>query len=188
MVYVDEKFDGATGTYIIGSVVVMRGILGALHQVALNERRQPPPMPLKKPFHWHKATPARRDKFLRAMVVAHNLPAYGIVKLNVIGGSQESAREACLRRLVVAVAPLGVTEFILDQRDTQGKIYLDNRAFGRFHSAGILPANVIHRMAYAPGEPVLTIADAVVGVTLGLAGSLPDLAVIDAQLTRRTVP
>lgn len=183
LVFIDERFDEPTATYVIGAVAIRRNQLGPINAATLAERQQPT-RPLKKPFHWHRATPLRRERFLNLTIIAHNLSAFGIVKQSVTSGIQETAREACIERLVKTTAPNGVVEYVLDRRDTAGKVYLDNRSFGRFANAGVMPVGATHRMAFATQEPPLTIADAVVGVTLGIAGSLPDLAIIDGQLTR----
>ena len=171
----DEAYDAIAEIYVVGGVIVDRAAIATLRASMDAERRQPPPLPDKKPFHWRNATVGRKKGFVVATIVSPNLVVYAVVKERVTAGQQEAAREACLGRLVTEVVASGVNEIILDKRDTPGKVSLDNRTMGRLRNRGTMPASVVHRLEYPSNEPLLRVADAVSGLTMAA------VAVLDTQ-------
>jgi hypothetical protein len=185
--YVDEAYHLATRSYVIGAVIAAIGDLPLIRASALTEPLLPP-APKRGRFKWRDAKPHRRRAFLQATVANHNLNAFGIVKHQVDASQQEAAREACLGRLVAEGLGLGVTEFVLDRRNSPGKIYLDNRTFGRLVNAGSMPAAITYRFAYPSNEAMLLIADAVSGATYAAVGGEDQyVQIIDTNLVRRAV-
>lgn len=169
--FADEAYDATAEIYVIGAALVDPAVTAALAASMEAEGKQTS-RPDKRPFHWRDATVGRKTGFVAVTVISHKLPVYAVVKERVTPGQQEAAREACLGRLVTEIVARGVNEIVLDKRNTDGKVYVDNRTMSRLRNAGVMPAGMVYRFEYPANEPSLRVADAVSGFTMAAVALL----------------
>ncbi len=171
---IDESYAShSRGVYAVGAVVLSPRQRKELRKIARDLR-----LPGQQRLHHHDERAERRQAVIEK-IGGLDLKAVVAVATPVSNRKQDRARERCLLSLTQALTDTGVGELIIESRSERNDRH-DRATITGAQRSGSIPQNVSYGFRRPGDEPLLWLADFVVGAItadyrLGGHGEVPAL-------------
>lgn len=180
----DESYvQRGRGVYAVAAVVLPPSRARQVRKVAKELR-----LPGQQRLH-RRDERQERQRSITERIGQLDLKAYAVVNAPVSRRKQERARQKCLHHLIVALFDEGVRELLLESRASRNDRH-DRQTIVAAQHKGVISERLVYRFPRAADEPLLWLADFVVGAVAAdhASGDQEESSTLRAILTVLPVP